>query len=81
MRTRSTITGLLLLLQSGACSAQVLTNATDLDITKAWSQQPQGWTYEVSVRVPDGTFPGGFPVCILLHATATGRARSTSSRS
>ena len=68
MRIRCTITGLLLLLQSSACSAQVLTNTTDLDITKAWSQQPQGWTYEVSVRVPDGDVPpGGFPVCILLH--------------
>ncbi len=46
----------------------MLTNATDLDITKSWSQQPQGWTYQMSIRVPAGEVPpGGFPVCILLH--------------
>ena len=68
MHAHLPLIGLLLFLQSGACSAQVLTDATDLDITKSWSQQPQGWTYQMSIRVPNGEVPpGGFPVCILLH--------------
>jgi len=29
-----------------------LTNSTDLSITKTWSQEPSGYTYPVSIRVP-----------------------------
>ena len=48
--------------------AQSLTNATNLNITKTWWQVPNGYTYTVAVRVPQGTPPNtGFPVCILLH--------------
>lgn len=48
--------------------AQSLTNGTQIEITKAWSQEPGGWTYPMSISVPDGPAPdGGHPVCILLH--------------
>ena len=46
-----------------------LTNSTDIDITKTWSQEPGGYTYPVSIRVP--TIPAltnkKVPVAILLH--------------
>lgn len=49
-------------------AAQLLTNATHLNITKTWWQEPNGHTYSVAVRVPQGAAPSaGFPVCILLH--------------
>jgi len=48
--------------------ADELTNATEIAITKSWSQEPGGWTYPMSILVPTGEAPtGGFPVCILLH--------------
>ena len=68
MKITSLIGLLLGLVQVTTCPAQVLTNATNLGITKSWSQQPQGWTYQMSIRVPAGEVPlGGFPICILLH--------------
>jgi len=46
-----------------------LTNSTDLSITKTWSQEPSGYTYPVSIRIP--TIPAltdkKIPVVILLH--------------
>ena len=49
-------------------AAQPLTNATNLNITKTWWQEPNGYTYAVAVRVPQSAAPSaGFPVCILLH--------------
>lgn len=49
-------------------TAQDLTNSSSITITKTWSQQPDGYTYPMAIRVPVGTVPeGGFPVCILLH--------------
>ena len=51
-----------------AAHAHVLNNNTLIEITQSWPQQPAGWTYPISVSVPDGEAPiGGFPVCILLH--------------
>jgi len=48
--------------------AQNLTNTSNLNITKTWSQEPNGYTYPVRVNVPMGAVPqNGFPVCILLH--------------
>lgn len=48
--------------------AEVLTNATQIEITKTWSQEPGGWTSPMSIRVPAGPAPDGeHPVCILLH--------------
>ena len=48
--------------------AQSLTDDTQIEITKVWSQQPGGWTYPISISMPDGPAPnGGHPVCILLH--------------
>jgi poly(3-hydroxybutyrate) depolymerase len=45
-----------------------LANDTTISITKTWSQQPAGWTYPMTIRVPANAPPeGGFPVCILLH--------------
>ncbi len=52
--------------------AQVLTNATNIGITKTWSSQPGGYTYPISIRVPIGPVPAdGFPVCILLHGNGS----------
>ncbi len=55
----------------GTCQlaeAQSLTNGTQIEITESWSQEPGGWTYPMSISVPDGPAPdGGHPVCILLH--------------
>ena len=48
--------------------AAELQNSTQIEITKTWSQEPGGWTYPMSIHVPNGEPPeGGFPVCILLH--------------
>ena len=50
------------------CLADDLSDDTTIEITRTWSQQPGGWTYPMSIHVPDGDAPeGGFPVCILLH--------------
>ena len=47
---------------------QALTNSSNLDIEKSWGQEPQGWTYEMNLFVPNEIAPAdGFPVCILLH--------------
>lgn len=49
-------------------NAQNLTNNTSINISKTWSQQPNGYTYPISIHVPSGTPPsGGYPLCILLH--------------
>ena len=46
-----------------------LTNSTDLSITKTWSQEPSGYTYPISIRIP--TIPAlankKIPVVIILH--------------
>ena len=48
--------------------AQTLSNATQINIVKVWSQEPSGWPYPIAVYVPPGTAPpNGFPVCIALH--------------
>ncbi len=48
--------------------SQILTNTTAINITKTWSQEPDGYTYPISVKVPVGEVPqDGFPVCVLLH--------------
>lgn len=48
--------------------AQNLTETTPLIISKSWSQEPNGYTYPMSIHVPAGAVPqDGFPVCILLH--------------
>lgn len=59
---------LLLLVTSTFVSAQTLTNSTAINITKIWSQEPNGYTYPIAIEVPTGAIPdGGFPVVILLH--------------
>ena len=51
-----------------AAHSDVLNSNTVIEITQSWPQQPAGWTYPISVSVPDGEVPTeGFPVCILLH--------------
>jgi poly(3-hydroxybutyrate) depolymerase len=53
-------------------SSQVLTNSTNISITKTWSLKPNGYTYPISISVPSGSVPqGGFPVCILLHGNGS----------
>ncbi len=55
------------LLTHGA-TAEVLSNSSEIEIEKSWSQEPNGWAYPMDIRVPSGVVPtGGFPVCILLH--------------
>lgn len=52
--------------------AQVLTNGTNITITKTWPLQPNGYTYPIAIAVPSGPVPpGGFPVCILLHGNGS----------
>ena len=44
------------------------TNTTNISITKAWSQEPNGFTYPMYISVPQGNPPlNGFPIAILLH--------------
>ena len=48
--------------------AEDLANSTEIEITRSWSQEPGGWTYPMSIHVPNRDAPkGGWPVCILLH--------------
>ena len=48
--------------------SQTLIPSTNIEITKYWYQEEQGYTYPMTIFVPDGDVPeGGFPVCILLH--------------
>lgn len=52
----------------GSIFSQALTNGTTINITKTWSQEPNGYTFPIAIRVPPGPPPvGGFPICILLH--------------
>ncbi len=49
-------------------SAQILSEDTDIIISKSWSQEPDGWIYPIEIRVPEGEAPeGGFPALVLLH--------------
>ncbi|MCH2044881.1 MAG: T9SS type A sorting domain-containing protein [Saprospiraceae bacterium] len=49
-------------------SSQNLTNNTNIEITKSWSQEPNGYTYPIAIEVPSSSIPTtGYPVCILLH--------------
>ena len=48
--------------------SQDLADTSTINIVKNWSQEPNGYTYPIHVKVPMGTVPqDGFPVCILLH--------------
>lgn len=52
--------------------SQILTNSTNISITKTWASQPNGYTYPINILVPQGAIPqGGFPVCILLHGNGS----------
>ncbi len=43
-------------------------NTTDLNMEMSWDQEPDGWTYETFIKVPDGATPQDvYPVCIALH--------------
>ena len=48
--------------------AKLLSNST-ITITKTWFQQPNGFTYPISIRVPTASSLNGkrIPVAILLH--------------
>ena len=49
-------------------NAQSLTQSTNLNITKSWYQQPNGYIYPVFLDIPTNPMPDdGYPVCILLH--------------
>jgi len=49
-------------------SENILTNSTEITITKTWSQELSGWTYPIYINVPDvDVIENGLPVCILLH--------------
>lgn len=56
------------LVTSSTTLAEDLSDDTPIEITRSWTQQPDGWTYPMAIRVPNTPPPkGGFPVCILLH--------------
>ncbi len=45
-----------------------LTSLTKIIIQKTWEQQPEGYTYPINIKIPEGPEPvEGFPTCILLH--------------
>ena len=45
-----------------------LTSSSEIIIKKSWEQQPNGYRYEINIKVPDNIQPAdGFPVCVLLH--------------
>ncbi len=45
-----------------------LQDTTNLDIELSWDQEPNGWTYESFIKIPDGATPQDvYPVCIALH--------------
>ena len=68
MMLKTLIVALFALALGLPASAEDLTDTTDIDITRSWSQQPGGWTYPMSIRMPNAEAPaGGYPVCILLH--------------
>ena len=49
-------------------STQILTSSSNIEITKSWTEEPDGYTYPMNISVPTDTMPSdGFPVCILLH--------------
>ena len=49
-------------------STQILTSSSIIEITKSWTEEPDGYTYPMTISVPTDTMPSdGFPVCILLH--------------
>ena len=48
--------------------SEELTNSTQINISKTWSQEPLGWTYPIDINIPDVNEPEhGFPICILIH--------------
>lgn len=45
-----------------------ITSNTSIEINKVWSQEPNGWTYPMTIHVPNTAPPAnGFPATILLH--------------
>ena len=47
---------------------QLLYDTSSINITKTWDQQPGGYSYPISIYIPNTNPPeNGFPVCILLH--------------
>lgn len=62
------IFNLLLFIYFRLLISQPLMNDTPITITKFWYQEPEGYTYPISINVPDGEFLNNeIPICILLH--------------
>ena len=58
-------------------NAQNLTQSTNLNISKSWYQQPNGYIYPVVVDIPINPVPAdGYPVCILLHGNGGNGAQT-----
>jgi len=47
--------------------SEEITNSTQINISKNWNQEPNGWTYPMNVNVPNIEDSNQLPVCILLH--------------
>ena len=47
--------------------SEEITNSTQINISKNWNQEPNGWTYPMNVNVPNIDDSDQLPVCILLH--------------
>ena len=74
MLLKTLIVGLLALVLGLPASAEDLTDTTDINITRSWSQQPGGWTYPMSIRMPNAEAPaGGYPVSHTLAPRVRGR--------
>lgn len=57
-----------LVTMAGSAVADSISDDTEIDIVRSWSQEPGGWRYPMTIGMPDEDEPdGGFPVCILLH--------------
>ena len=39
--------------------AQEINTSSNLDITKSWSQEPNGWTYSIEIYMPNEAMPQG----------------------
>ena len=60
-----------LIAPTAATHADDLDNSTQINITRTWSQEPNGWTWPMDISVPATMPAGGYPVCILLHGANT----------
>ena len=53
-----------------------LTSLTEIIIEKTWAHQPNGYVYQIDIKVPESIEPiEGFPICVLLHSNGSNGRR------